>query len=119
MEHIAKEGDRITTRDRINHNIKINKAIPKGMKNVHKFKDNHKLNMKKVKNEQSVPKKIAEAKKINRYKPVVVEEEKDLPREVVAKLVSVEGEQLQSEIVLPIESNHFELPKHLEVPKII
>ncbi len=50
MDNILKENSRITIRDRINENIKVNKNIPKNMKHIYKFKDNSKLNLKKVKN---------------------------------------------------------------------
>ena len=109
MDNILKENDKITLRDRKNQNIKINKNLPKNIKHIYKFADNYKKNRKNVKLEMTVPKKIQEARKVKRILDKDIVEELNLPTEVVAKLVSVEGEQLQSEIVLPIETNIYDL----------
>jgi len=113
MDHILKEDNKITLKDRRLNNIKINKNIPKGIKHIYKFADNYKVNRKKVKNEMSMPKKIAEAKKNNTKEKMNSNTElnidENLPSEVVSKLLSVEGEELSSEIVLPIETNVLDL----------
>jgi len=114
MDHILKEDDKITLRDRKLHNIKINKNIPNNIKHIYKFADNYKVNRKKVKNEMSVPKKIADAKKNNIKNNSSINNDlnsnnENLPSEVVAKLLNVEGEELSSEIVLPIETNILDL----------
>lgn len=110
MDHILKEDDKITLRDRKLNNIKINKNIPKGIKHIYKFSDNYNVNRKKVKKEMSVPKKIADAKKNNlTEKNVDNESTSALPSEIVSKLLSVEGEELSAEIVLPVETNILDL----------
>jgi len=113
MDHILKEDNKITLKDRRLNNIKINKNIPKGIKHIYKFADNYKVNRKKVKNEMSLPKKIAEAKKNNTKEKMNsitdLNIDENLPSEVVSKLLSVEGEELSSEIVLPIETNVLDL----------
>ena len=113
MDHILKEESKITRKDRRLHNVKINKSIPKKDKHLHDIKDNYAINRKKVKKEMSVPKKLADIKKnLASLKNSNLNEnllKEDLPSEVVAKLLSVEGEELTAEIVLPVETNILDL----------
>jgi ribosome assembly protein 4 len=87
----------------------LNKKIDlaRKAKNLYKTVDNYDKNVKKVKNEIIVNKnKIAKKEEINQSS---LDKEMDYPSQIVTKLVSIQGEELGSELTIPIQTNILDL----------
>lgn len=96
-------------REKINQKANILKKVKDVLKQNFKPKDNHDTNKKKVKKEQSAVNKGLNNSTYYRKKQLEEKVEFEFPKQLMIKLVSMEGEELGSEMTIPISTSVLDL----------